>query len=66
MAAQRKPYYGRLTTRIQEHVGVLGDYKCAQDLLIIDLLVSKPKFDQGNYEFNYEILLILWRTFKTS
>lgn len=40
MAAQRKPYYGRLTTRIQEQVGVLGDYKGAQDLLIIDLLVA--------------------------
>ena len=40
MAAQRKPYYGRLTTRIQEQVGVLGDYKCAQDILMIDLVVA--------------------------
>ena len=40
MAAQHKPYYGQPTKRIQEQVGVLGDYKCAQDLLIIDLLVA--------------------------
>ena len=47
MAAQRKPYYGRPTTRIQEHVGVLGDYKCAQDLLTIDLLEASQTLDRA-------------------
>ena len=47
MAAQHKPYYGQPTKRIQEQVGVLGDYKCAQDLLIIDLLVASQCLDRA-------------------